>query len=40
MKKDDLFDLDVQVKEVNQLQPDFEFTNLGCSVTFCNSSCC
>ncbi|TPG82413.1 gallidermin family protein [Brevibacillus laterosporus] len=44
MKKDDLFDLDVQVKEVKQVQPDSVISNLlctvTCSVTWCGKSNC
>ncbi|MED1783826.1 gallidermin family lantibiotic [Brevibacillus fortis] len=40
----DLFDLDVQVKEVNQVQSDSVLSDLictiGCSVTWCQSNCC
>ncbi|WP_146068594.1 gallidermin family lantibiotic [Brevibacillus laterosporus] len=44
MKKEDLFDLDVQVKEASQAQGDSVVSDLicttFCSATFCQSNCC
>ncbi|MBY0084038.1 MULTISPECIES: gallidermin family lantibiotic [Brevibacillus] len=42
--QNDLFDLDVQVKEVNQVQSDSVVSDIicttFCSVTWCQSNCC